>query len=337
MQADGEIVSAVEWFHGTLEQALAQAVAQDKLVFIDVGAYWCPPCHKLDEKVFVLPTVGEHLGKRYIALHIDAEKGEGPELVERYRVQAFPTMLVLEATGVEKGRIVDFLPAPDLIQALGRISTGDNVLAGLADAVESDPDDLSKRYALGHAYLLAADREAAAPHMEAVMVGDPTNALGLAAQVMYDHALFVTYKLDGDPKAAIAEFRALQTRFADSKEAVRAFRHIGRMYCKMGEPDSAVESLEAMMKTNPEDPGLASSYGWFSFRQKCGIEPALKVVQRGVAAAPEVADLRYVEAELLHRLGRREEAVAAIRKASALEPKSAFYRRMIRTMQGAAG
>jgi hypothetical protein len=62
VQADGEVVSAVEWFEGSLDEALALAKAGGKRVFLDVGAYWCPPCRKLDEEVFVRPEVGAGAG-----------------------------------------------------------------------------------------------------------------------------------------------------------------------------------------------------------------------------------------------------------------------------------
>lgn len=336
VQGDGEIVSAVTWFHGTLEQALAQAKAENKLVLMDVGAYWCPPCHQLDEEVFVVPAVGQRLAEGYVALHVDAEKGEGPELVERYRVQAYPTVLVLEATGIEKGRVVDFLPAEALLEALERIASGGNVLAELEDAVENDPDDLTKRYALGHAQLLAADAAAGRPTLDAVLVGDPLNELGLASKSLYDIALFSTYKLEGEPEAAISEFRALQRRFPESKEAVRAHRYIGRIQCGLGRTDEAIASLEAMVATQPDDPGLASSFGWFSFREKCGPEQGLAAVRKGIGIAPEDADLRYVAAELLLALGHRDEALASILEASALEPKSAFYRRQVKRFRAAA-
>lgn len=329
VQPDGEIVSAVAWFHGSLDQALAKAKAEGKLVLVDVGAYWCPPCHQLDEEVFVRPEVGERLGRGYVAVHVDAEKGEGPELAERYHVQAYPTVLVLEATGVEKGRVVDFLPAEQLLAALDRIEQGGNVLAELVDAVENDPDDLAKRYALAHAYLLAADAQAAKPELETVLVGDPKGELGLASQALYDRALFLTYKLEDEPERAIEEFRELQRRFPQSKEAVRAYRNIGRIQCELGRKDEAVASLEAMVAQKPDDAALASSYGWFSFREGCGHEPALAAVRKGIALAPEDADLRYVEAELLHALGRDAEGLASIREASRLEPKSAFYRRQV--------
>jgi thioredoxin-like negative regulator of GroEL len=329
VQPDGEIVSAVAWFHGSLDEALAEAKAEGKLVLVDVGAYWCPPCHELDEEVFVRPEVGERLGRGYVALHVDAEKGEGPELAERYDVQAYPTVLVLEATGIEKGRVVDFLPAAELLAALDRIEEGGNVLAELVDAVENDPDDLARRYALAHAYLLSADAQAAKPELEAVLVGDPKGELGLASQALYDRALFLTYKLEDAPERAIEEFRELQRRFPQSKEAVRAYRNLGRIQCELGRKDEAVASLEAMVATKPDDPALASGYGWFAFREGCGHEPALAAVRRGIALAPEDADLRYVEAELLHALGRNPEALASIRRASELEPKSAFYRRQV--------
>ena len=62
----------------------------------------------------------------------------------------------------------------------------------------------------------------------------------------------------------------------------------------------------------------------------------MAAVLAGIEHAPDDADLRYVEAELLHLLGRHDEALAAIQKASAIEPKSAFYRRQIKRFQQAA-
>ena len=151
VRENGEIAFAVHWFEGSLDEALAMADAQGKLVFVDVGAYWCPPCHELDEKVFTDERVATWLREHAIALHVDAEKGEGPELVDRYRVQAYPTLLVLEASGVEKDRIVDFHPSEALIEMLAAIAEGGNVLAKLAGAVEAAPDDLEARFELGHA------------------------------------------------------------------------------------------------------------------------------------------------------------------------------------------
>lgn len=329
VQDDGSVVSAVAWFHGSLDEAFALAKKDGKLVFVDVGAYWCPPCQKLDEEVFIEAAVGEALGKGYVAVHIDAEKGEGPDVVREYRVQAFPTLLVLEAGGMEKGRVVDFLPAEDLLAALERIEQGENVLADAVAELEAKPDDVALRQRLGHLYVLAGQREQANAEYEQVLEADPTNEMGLASKVLYDQALFIQFKLDDDAPGAIAALRKLQSQFPDSAEAVRAHRHIGRMLNRMGKADEAIAELDAMLATDPEDTGLASSYGWFSFRQKCKPARGLEVVRAALKTEPKNADLRYLEAELAEQVGDREAARVAIRLARDIEPESAFFRRQV--------
>ncbi len=337
VREDGEVVSAVTWFEGSLEEAQAAAKAANKLLFVDVGAYWCPPCRKLDEEVFVRPEVGAALGAGYVAVHVDAEKGEGPDVVARYRVQAYPTLLVLEAGGLERGRIVDALAPAELLAALEEIARGGGVLAGLEAAVRDRPDDLEARYRLGNAYALAARRAEAEAELAKVIAGDPDNARGLAAKAMSDRAGFLVAKQDADPERAIALFRELQKQFPTAKESVRAYRQIGRELHKLGRDDEAIASLEAMVATRPDDVELKSAYGWFSFRERCRPEAGLRAVEAGLALDPKSADLHYLSAELKHQLGDAAGAVASIRAAAALEPESAFFKRQVRRFAALAG
>lgn len=333
---DGSIVFAVEWFDGGLEQALSKAKAEHKLVFVDVGAYWCPPCHELDEKVFTRPEFGAWLGERMIAVHVDAEKGDGPELVERYDVQAYPTMLVLEASGIEKGRVVDFVEAEPLIAKLEAITAGGNVLAELEAAAKDNPDDVEARYRLGHAYALAAKREQADSVFALVVAADPDNQAGFASKVFYDRSQFFTLKLDDNPEGTIAELEALQEKYPDSAEATKAYRLMGRAYCQLGKTDEAVAALEAMIGKDPEDVSLKISYGWFAFRENCRPDAGLAAVLAGIEQDPKAAELRYLEAELRRLIGEPEAALAAIRKASELEPESAYYKRQVRRFEALA-
>jgi tetratricopeptide (TPR) repeat protein len=337
VQEDGSIVSAVDWFHGSLEQAIAMASKDEKLILADVGAYWCPPCHELDEKTFVDPKVGDHIGARYVAVHIDAEKADGPEVVERYGIGAYPTILVLESSGVEKARLVDFVEPEALLEKLESIEQGGNVLDELKATIDTKPDDLEAAYEYGHALALSAKREQADAQFDKVLAGDSKNEAGLAAKVMYDRAMFFEFKLDKDHEGSIALYKELQKKYPDSKQALRAYRQIGRVYNTMGKPKKAIESLDAMIAKKPDDPGLKSSYGWFSFRQKCNPKRGLEVVQAGIEQDPERAGFYYLEAELQHQLGDDAAALVAIRKASELEPKKAYYRRQITRFVQLAG
>lgn len=337
VREDGSVVTAVDWFEGTLEDALERAKAEGKLVFMDVGAYWCPPCHRLDEEVFTDARVGEALGERYIAVHVDAEKGQGPELVDRYDVQAYPSLLVLEPSGIERGRVVDFLPPDALLAALDRIAQGHNVLGDLVAQVEAEPDDPKKRYELGHAYVLAARPEDAQKQFEAVLAADPSDELGLASQVLYDRAAFIQAKMRNDRKGAIESLEALRAKYPDSKAAWRAHRQIARMHHLLGDSDRAIAQMDRMLAEDPTDPALASNYGWFSFREKCHPERGLEVVEAALEENADDPELHYLRAELRHLTGDDAGALDAMRRASELEPKSAFYKRMVRRFEAMGG
>src|SRR5688572_20723999 len=83
------IVSAqegIKFFEGTWDNALAEAKAQKKPVFVDCYASWCVPCKMLEKETFPDKAVGEYYTGQFINYRIDMEKGEGPELAKRYGV-----------------------------------------------------------------------------------------------------------------------------------------------------------------------------------------------------------------------------------------------------------
>ena len=333
IRADGEVVVAFPFFEGTFEAALKAAKAEGKLVLVDVGAYWCHSCHELEEKVFTLPSVGEFVRKRFIAVKLDAEKDQGPELTERYRVQAYPTLLVLSADGVEMGRLVEVADDRTLLGGLSKIVEGGDPVAALASAAAAAPDDLQARYNLALAYALAARRDEADAAYKQVIAGDLDNKKGLAAKALYDQATFLVAKLDGDPEAAIARYLELQRRFPKSREATRSRRSVGRQLHQLGRSDQAIASLEAMIASDPKDISLRASYGWFSFRENCQPEAGLQAVEAGIQAEPDNAELHYLRAELAHLVGDDSKALTAMRTAAKLEPKTAYYRRQLRRFE----
>jgi len=324
--AEGAASSAVLWFDGPLEDALAAAAAEGKQVLVDVGAYWCHACHELDERVFTLPRVGAAIAAVYVAVKIDAEKGEGPELVERYGVSAYPTVLVLDATGALRGRLVEVAEAEALLAGLGEIAGVGDPLVAVRARAQADPSDLALRYEMGLGYALAGRVAEAEAEYERVLAGDPQNGRGLAAKALYDRAELLAAR-QGEGERAIALYRDLQARFPASPQALRAYRSIGRELHRLGRSDEAVASLEAMIAAKPAEIGLKASYGWFSVRERCHPEAGLAAVEAGLAQAPAEAELHHLRAELRELLGDHAGALVSARRASQLEPKTASYRR----------
>jgi thioredoxin-related protein len=89
----------------SMKEALAKAQKEHKKVFIDVYASWCGPCKIMDREVFSQKEVGERMAKEYIALKIDREKDPRRKSLTNYYIKGYPTMLILDSTGMEIGRI----------------------------------------------------------------------------------------------------------------------------------------------------------------------------------------------------------------------------------------
>lgn len=121
-----EKTEGVAFVETTLAAALAQAAAEGQLLFLDCQTVWCGPCRAMAKNVFTLPRVGEYFAERFVALKMDMETGEGPDVAHRYNVTAFPTLLVLDAEGRELHRIVGYRDATALLEELSKVNAPTN-------------------------------------------------------------------------------------------------------------------------------------------------------------------------------------------------------------------
>ncbi len=94
-----EKIGGMEFFHGTFQQALEQAKAQDKIIFMDAFTSWCGPCKRMAASTFPDHSVGEYYNSNFINLKVDMEKEEGPSLAQQYSVKSYPTLLYLDSDG----------------------------------------------------------------------------------------------------------------------------------------------------------------------------------------------------------------------------------------------
>lgn len=100
----------VNFFKGTFAEGVAKAKEENKLIFIDFYTTWCGPCKKMDKEIFPKAIVGDYFNQHFVSLKIDAEKGEGITLANKYEVKGYPTLLVLNADETEKNRLVGATP-----------------------------------------------------------------------------------------------------------------------------------------------------------------------------------------------------------------------------------
>ena len=83
----------------TLEEAIAKATQENKHIFIECHTDGCVPCKMMKDKVFPHDKMAEYLNKEFVSISVDNENGDGPQIMEKYDVQMFPTYIILEPNG----------------------------------------------------------------------------------------------------------------------------------------------------------------------------------------------------------------------------------------------
>ena len=96
---------------------LKRAKAENKVIFFDAYASWCGPCKMLQKNVFTQKSVGDYFNKRFINVKMDMEKGEGPALAQTYPLEAYPTLMFINADGRVVKKAVGYITADDLLDA----------------------------------------------------------------------------------------------------------------------------------------------------------------------------------------------------------------------------
>ena len=108
--------TGIEFEHMELKAAQEKAKAEGKLIFVDVYATWCGPCKYLSRETFPDKEVGEFFNANFVSLKVDGEKGEGPEMMYRFSLDAYPSLLILDADGNLVKKRAGAMDASSLLQ-----------------------------------------------------------------------------------------------------------------------------------------------------------------------------------------------------------------------------
>lgn len=106
----------IQFFKGTVQEMLEKAEQENKLIFIDVYASWCGPCKLLKKKTFPDKAVGDYFNDTFINVTYDAEKGEGIAIAEKYKVTAYPTLLIIDSKGNVVSSILGYMTPEKLLE-----------------------------------------------------------------------------------------------------------------------------------------------------------------------------------------------------------------------------
>lgn len=315
-----------EYSWANISFAKAQKTAGDKLIMLDFFTEGCSWCKRLDADVFPNQAVQDFARQNMVSLKIDAEKGIGPELRDRYKIPGYPTIVFIKADGSEVDRIVGYRPVEIFLEELDRINRNEGTVDDLVAKLEKSPNDGELLYSLATKYEDRQDDRNALTNWERLY-----QTGGEKAELAHYKIAENTTRIENSP-APLVIFIAKnkQSQFVDD-----AFVNLQRFYRATKDTISEIKTYVQFMghleETGTETATALNGYAWRMTQLGQNLGDALEKIRKAVKLAADetpdvIAGLIDTEAEVLWKLGRIDEAVERIDKCIELQPEDQYFK-----------
>ena len=311
---------------GDFASALQRAKKAKKLVFVDFYATWCGPCKLMDRTVYTDSTVGLETAN-YIARKVDAEKGEGVALSQKYKVDAYPTLLIVDASGNEMAREVGYRPADRFTTYLSDTRTGRGTVDGIRKLIAAKGGDtFENRIALAGKLLDSGKPVEARAEVDKAMALDASDPGGRAGDLVVRIA---RAKNDaGDPAGAIADLDAYLAANPNTPRKLEALDIQGNAHAARGEKDAAVAAYKSALELRgANDPGALSTFARSCANAGAGLDDALAAGTKAVELTNgKDSSALDVLAQVYAARGQFDEAVSTAERALDASPNQGYLR-----------
>jgi thiol-disulfide isomerase/thioredoxin len=103
------------------EASIEIAKQQKKVLLLDFSANWCPACLRLSHESFKTSEF-VNTSKKFILAKIDVDLEQNQNLLKKYNIKAFPSLVFINSDGNEVARILDYVPGNLLANKLIEIN-----------------------------------------------------------------------------------------------------------------------------------------------------------------------------------------------------------------------
>ncbi len=329
--AGDEAAPEVHWAGGPWKDVLARAKRQNRPIFVDFYATWCGPCKRLEKVTYRDPKVVELLNS-IVPVKYDAEKGEGETLAKKFRVRAYPTLVVLDPSGREVDRFLGYMDPEPFRKAVEDAIAGRGTIAALEAKWREHPDDVDVMRRLGRKYVDAGRAEDAARVYDKLLARNDvpdTERMKILASLG-----------DAEMGSDLAErargrFLEILRRWPAGPLGDLALQRLAVLAYRQQQPDTAVARYRTLLRRHPDDPSTLNGFAWFCARRSLALDEALEAARRAVEKSGGDPGILDTLAEVHFARGEYDEAIRVEKEALAKEPDDQYLHDQIERFEKA--
>lgn len=256
------------------------------------------------------------LSSKTILWKVNSDSDEGKALRETWKVRGLPTVILIDTTGKEVDRILGYEGREEFVRNylayLYGVGTLPDLLARAGEAPEAEASlAITEKYAgrqdTPNTLAWVAKTRAAK--------GEKPEGMEYKLQGLEGYALLAT-----EPEKGVVILKKLVTDPKAGEAGDDAFDALRRLYKKAKKNGELLALFELALPVKADSADFLELYAWTLAGQGAQLEKALEFAQKAVALSKDSPDKMGTLAEVYFKMGKKEQALAAVNKAIAGKP-----------------
>jgi len=307
------------------------------LQLVWIHAQWCGPCKKMEKEGFSSEEA-EMMMSQFSLLDHDEKEPLAREIMDQYRIQGFPTLLVLNAHGHELRRMVGYDNPKHLVSFLESALLGGDELQELKQDLETASSenipDVSFRIMQAHlqrghfSELMDMIRKALS---DLAFVGKEGKLRNFRTTAHY---------MQKDYRNATISAKAQLAQARTASDAREAITQIFRIYKKQKKEINLIPIYQQTVARFPLDSLLVRDFVRESMKGSDGIKKEAQLLGLSTLRLADPSEdrdrLQSVLADLLHESQLSQDAIRLMEELVEKYPEEEFYAKKLKRFRDEA-